>query len=185
MAEPESILIAHYQAVREEEMERIRHRDRYVVWYATLSTAAAGVFIKDSEWWGLMAAIPLLSAIIGMLYAHTDVTLGSLSHWLRYRYTEVLKTYQEANNIAFELPHWDGSTVHKEYVRDVAFGLRYMVVSVLVSGIGTGALVLAWEPIEAKVPNCYWVVLGVELIIFLAIAFISPLWAWHKRIQQA
>jgi len=52
MAEPESILIAHYKAVREEEMERIRHRDRYIVWYATITATGFGVFVKDNSWWG-------------------------------------------------------------------------------------------------------------------------------------
>ena len=119
-----------------------------------------------------------------MLYAHTDVTLGALSHWLRYCYTEVIEEYRIAENIAFNLPHWDGSSVHKEYVKDLSFGLRYLVVSFIICGIGIGAIAIAWKSMKSNIPVFFELVLIIEIFLVL-VGFISPLWAWRKRIKQA
>jgi len=58
MASPESIIVEHYKAIREEEMERFKHRDRYIVWFVMITAGAFGVFTKDSAWWGILAIVP-------------------------------------------------------------------------------------------------------------------------------
>ncbi|MCH8266499.1 MAG: hypothetical protein IH846_03165 [Acidobacteria bacterium] len=105
MADPETILTEHYKAVREEEMERIRHRDQYLILFVSASGVIGGVYITDPKWWGLLVVVPLFAVVTAFLYAHTDVTLGALSHWLRYKYTEMTAAYRAANNITFELQH--------------------------------------------------------------------------------
>lgn len=184
MADVEPIIIAHYQAVREEEMERLRHRDKYIVWYITLTAASVGIFIKNNSWWGLLLAIPLLSCVVGMLYAHTDATLGSLSQWLRYRYTEMLNEYRSVNNISYDIHHWDGSSVHKEYVAGLSFGLRYIVVSLIIGGVGLLSISVAWESIRQSLPYSSTIIIIIEFI-FVSIGSVFPLWAWRKRIKQA
>lgn len=105
MADPETILTEHYKAVREEEMERIRHRDQYLILFVSASGVIGGVYVTDPKWWGLLVVVPLFAVVTAFLYAHTDVTLGALSHWLRYKYTEMIAAYRAANNITFELQH--------------------------------------------------------------------------------
>ena len=102
MADLEPILIAHYRAVREEEMERLKHRDRYIVWFVTLSAAAAGVYTKDAGWWGLLAILPFIGFICGAMYAHTDMTLGALGRWLRHTYSDTITAYRTDNGLNFD-----------------------------------------------------------------------------------
>jgi hypothetical protein len=177
MAEPEAILAEHYKAVREEEMERIRHRDQYLILYSTAAGVLGGFFIKDQAWWGLLLAIPLLAAVISLLYSHTDVTLGALSHWLRYDYTRMLDAYRAANHISYPLDHWDGSTVHQQYVRSLVFGWRYIAVAVILGGTASVATVMVSNHLS-------WIASAVAIVV-CAVAAIAPLWAWNRRIVQA
>lgn len=176
MPDIESIMTTHYRAVREEEIERIRLRDRYLVWYATTSAAAAGMYLKDASWWGLLATILALTVVAGFLYAHTDVTLGSLSQWLRHTYSRALREYRTANEIGFDLPHWDGSEVHREYVRSVGFAMRYITVAIFLAGVGSLATWVAWDKSDPAV--------RIVMILLVALGAGAPLWAWIKRISQ-
>lgn len=184
MPDPESILTTHYEAVRDEEMERIRLRDLYLVWYATVSAAAAGVYLKDRSWWGLLASVPILTTVAGALYAHTDVTLGSLSHWLRHTYSTALDEYRKTNHVAHPLPHWDGSPTHHSYVRSLAFGLRYLSVSGFLAAVGTIALLLVGPDIGQKFARTHvlvWLVLLGAVLLGAGLV----LWAWKVRIREA
>jgi hypothetical protein len=177
MADPEAILTEHYKAVRDEEMERLRHRDQYLILYVTGIGVVAGIYLKDQTWWGLVLVVPVLGALVALLYAHTDITLGALSNWLRYRYTDMLRQYAETNAVPYVLEHWDGSTVHATYVRSLAFGWRYLVVSALLGLTSATACHQIWTHLT--------IVPKKALLACTAIAFFAPLWAWRRRILQA
>ncbi len=183
MAEPEAILIEHYKAVRDEEMERIRHRDQYLVLFVSSSGLVGGIYINNPKWWGLLAVVPFLSAVTSFLYAHTDVTLGELSQWLRHRYTKVLAEYKRVNGLTYDLVHWDGSETHRAYVRKPAFALRYFAVAIILAGIGGVATIMAWPHLASEYPRHHCAIL-VMFSAFSVISFITPVWAWRKRIGQ-
>ncbi len=125
MSDFESVLVAHYDAVRSEIIERIRLRDQYLVYFAAISAAAFGVFIKDPSWWGLLLTVPVLAFLTGMLYAHTDIIIGDLGIWLRTEYTKSLDRLIECNNADLSLSHWDGSETNLHLFFSASFSLRY------------------------------------------------------------
>jgi hypothetical protein len=174
LANPEAILSEHYKAVREEEMERLRHRDQYLILYVTGIGIIAGFYLRDQRWWGLVLIVPVFSALVALLYAHTDVTLGALSNWLRYRYTDMLRQYQAANALTYALEHWDGSTLHAAYIRSISFGWRYVVVSALLGLTSASATQQIWIDLT--------IVAKKGLVACIAVSFIAPLWAWRCRI---
>jgi hypothetical protein len=183
MADPEAILTAHYEAVREEEMERIRLRDNYLVWYATAAGAAGGIYLQDQAWWGLLLAIPILTLVTGLLYSHTDVNLGSLSYWLRRSYSAALEEYRKANCIEHQLPHWDGSEVHQRFVKSSWFGIRYVSVSAVLAVVGAASVVMLGPHVVREFTT--WAT-SVRLVLSLGVALGAglPLWAWKTRAGQ-
>lgn len=181
--DPESILIAHYQAVREEEMERIKQRDRYIVWFVTLAAAAAGVYTKDTGWWGLLAVMPFLGFVCGAMYAHTDTALGALSRWLRHTYSETLAEYRKANNLIHDLPHWDGSVEHRDFLQTLSFATRYFAVALLVLAVGGFCIFMInkelFQHFESA-PSKAWALISVNSI-FTVTGAVLPIHSWHQR----
>lgn len=182
MPEPELIISEHYKAVREEEMERLRHRDQYLIQFIIGSGIIGGVYVSNPKWWILLNIIPLFAAVVSFMYAHTDITLGALSKWLRYNYTEMINNYRNENGINYDFPHWDGSGVHKQYVKGIAFKLRYYSVSLITSGISLISILMMYE--HFKMNLCLKILSITILVVLTILALVAPFWALRVRTSQ-
>ena len=102
------IIVSHYKAVRDEEMERIRQRERYIVFTATAYGAIFAFGFSQSEHQPFVL-IPFLNLIFVSLYTHTDITIGALSLWLRENYSKTISDFCQSCQIDIQVDHWDGS----------------------------------------------------------------------------
>ena len=184
MGEVADILVAHYNAVREEEMERIRHRDQYVTQFSIAVAAIAGVYVSNPAWWGLVALVPFLALVTAFMYAHTDATLGSLSRWLRFEYTAMLgEHFKNSAGQPLILHHWDGAGSQAQYVRSIVFASRYLCIALLLGGAALAATAVVMPLIRDQYPVRLYLFSSL-LYSFTGLSAIAPLLAWAKRIQQ-
>lgn len=178
----EAIICEHYKAVREEEMERIRQREKYMFYFLTGTGGAFGVFLANNTFSWILLAIPALAFFVGLMYAHTDETLGSLSRWLRTNYSEMLVDYS-ASNPGTRYVHWDGSGQNKEYYNSAGFARRYWAVSGLLSlssAVGT-LLAVFFAPFDNHSElSVFWFMSGVIGIAGFA-GSLAPLSALRTR----
>ena len=171
MASQEEIIIAHYSATREEKLERMRARDKYVIWYIAASAIIGSYASTSSEHWNLTFLIPFLSFISAAIYAYNELTIGALTRWLNTEYSECLEKYCSRNDVPYSLAHWDNSREQKEFSSTSAFRSRHYVVSATFLGTAILAVLFAYE-FSGLTPrefiNGNWVVsaLGILLAIF-------------------
>lgn len=188
MSNPESIIVEHYKTVRDEELERIRQRDKYVTQFVMGTGVIGGVVIADDKWWGLLLIIPIFAAAMSFLYAHTDITLGSLSKWLRDHYSKMIDDYREDNKIKYSMDNWDASDSQTNYVKGLTFAMRYFAVAILYSGLAILSVLIISQLDTDIIENTVIDESSKNVIIVLwvlsAFSFLSPIYAWIVRIFQ-
>ncbi|MGV8988198.1 MAG: hypothetical protein ACOH2H_18160 [Cypionkella sp.] len=136
------ILVAHYNAVREEEMERIRQREQYIQ-YLLLSVAAVASFSVINSQPLVAAVIPFLVAGFSLIYSHADATIGSLTSWLGTSCRQNVGEHLAKGNFP-EAVQWDGSQANLSYYSGKIFILRYA----LIAAICVASNALGWLLID-------------------------------------
>lgn len=184
MLQPEQIIISHYIAVRKEIMERIRQRDRYLLYFATVSAAILGIYIKDTSFWEILCLVPICCLIVGILYTQTDMNIKLLSLWLRNDYTLMLAEYRKELNLEINLTHWDCSDIEHGDLRGLASSFRYYSVSIIL--LLSGALAcIKIIPNLSKVSTESYILSSNNILFFLllctALGAFSPMISRYYR----
>ena len=183
MASPETIIAAHYQAVRDEIALRLRSRDQYVLWLVTGSVGALALYLRNEAWWGLLFGLPFFVLVVAVHYAHTDTMIGSLSQWLRERHSQVLHQYAAANEVSFSFGHWDESAGITRYTRGSLFLTRYLSLAAMFFVVNAVALSIVWRRVDAAFGG--WCgVAHIALVILTVLGVGIPALTWWGRLRR-
>ena len=135
----EQLLTAHYQATRENMIEMMRNRDRYIY----LCMIAVGLILsfalrEDANRY-VVVIIPFILLITGYLYVHADMTLGVNAKFLATEYNEGVERI-----LGFHVPQWDGSHVADKYMATSIFKGRIRGVSFLLASAGIASVLIKY-----------------------------------------
>lgn len=178
----ESIIVAHYKAVREESMTRLKQRDQVLLFFITGSTVVFGFYLKYPETWAILSIIPIFSVFTASRYVETDINVRILSIWLKQEYTKLLQEHCVAEGIGYSLRHWDSSEIEVGPIRGFASTLRYRTISFVLTLVSFGSccvfVVSAWNALrdleEAASTLMVVFFLGIFAVVFIC-CLVAPL----------
>ena len=79
---PETIIVAHYNSVRQEISKRLEQRDRIITLFISGSAIVFGLYLKDHTLWPILSFIPVLSIFASSMYGQNDIHIRTLHIWL-------------------------------------------------------------------------------------------------------
>lgn len=175
------IIVAHYDAVRAEILQRQRKREQYVMLYGTGISVIAGVVAGDPTRWGLLGAVPFLAASVAALYANNDIAIAALGRWLRGSYEALLREYEERHGLGYALAQWDASTELDEF-HHTGRALRYFSMAVIFALPGAAAALATLELADGGL-SPRWLFHGYvgSLAVLTATAAYLPIHALRAR----
>lgn len=175
-----AILVAHYESVRQEIMERMRQRDQYVKLFGTVVVVTIGLLSAKSEFLWILTGIPFLAFLASAMYAQTDIGIGSLGRYLASDYTAAIGRLA-ATAKAGALPHWDGSEAHHEFIQNHSQA-RYQSVALIFAG--PAAIASVAFVIVAQVSLLWRALIGLGMMAMAILAARAVLSAGRERVSQ-
>lgn len=131
---PETIIVAHYNSVRQEISKRMEQRDRILTLFISGAAIVIGLHLKDKSLWPLLGVIPVFSIFASAMYVQIDLHIRMLSVWLKQDYSIMLHDYKQQMNLGFEISHWDRSEIEVGEIRGFASTIRYWMVTFIIIG---------------------------------------------------
>ena len=163
---PESIIIAHYNSVRQEIIKRMEHRDRILTLFISGAAIVIGFYLKNRTVWPLLGVIPIFSIFAAAMYVQMDLHIRMLSVWLKQDYSNMLENYKQKIKLNYEISHWDHSDIEVGDIRGFASTIRYMTVAFLLIGFSVFSSLLFFYYAHLK-----FNILALYIIFLLMLAF--------------
>ena len=120
-----AILVAHYQAARDDIREKTAKRDQYVQLWATGVVVVFGFAATQPKISWVFIVVPFITLITSIFYASSDLAAGLVSRWLSTSYEEEMKKL-----LGVIVKHWDSAAISSQE-RFEAAGLRYAALAVI------------------------------------------------------
>lgn len=136
---PESqVLIAHFKAAREDILQKVQLRDRYV-YFCGVSSGLIAYFAMTNEIQGILLLIPVIVWVCALMFAQVEHIIGAQTWYLKTEYTDELQRL-----FGRSIPHWDSSFAASQFHAANAFRLRY-------AGVGSIFLIGSWAALAIRV----------------------------------
>lgn len=132
------ILIAHFQAAREDVLQKVQLRDRYV-YFCGVSSGLIAYFGMTTETHGILLLIPAIIWVCALLFTQVEHIIGAETWYLKTEYTDELK-----HLFGRHIPHWDCSFAASQFHAANAFQLRY-------AGVGSIFLIGSWAALVIRI----------------------------------
>lgn len=163
------ILLAEYNTLKEEQRERIKHRDTLI--YLTLGSVGTlySFALVNGDKYFVLAIVPIVSFILGWVYIAHDTRISAIKHYIKENLSvqlkECLKSKESTNIFAWEGFHADNAKTRSR--RKLMQLLVDILTFVFPSLVALFTITIKYDFYKV----CIAVLLGVVLMIVLSIRF--------------
>ncbi len=134
--QPEVIISTHFNAARQEILEKVKMRDTYIRWFVYSSAVLLGLYFQKDRVIevDMLLAIPILGAITAFIYLNVDQHIMKISEWMFEGHKQNIEEYSKQIGFKKAIGCWDYSKQNKDFVTNESFKPRYFSVIGLISG---------------------------------------------------